>query len=117
MYNILYLRGIYEGTLYTRRLISLREQHIAASYKLLSSIAVEDSLGVYARRYLEGYPCGEVGFDNTCYNIYRRSLSRNNHMYADGSGKLCNTRYRHLYVFACRHYKVAKLIDYHYDVR
>ena len=65
----------------------------------------------------EGYTCREVGLDGTGDDAGGRTLSGDNHVYADCTCQLGDTADRELNFLAGCHDEVTELVDYHHDVR
>ena len=83
-----YFGRIDEGTLYTDGVVALQIEHVATTYELLCTHAVEDGLRVNTLAHLESDTCREVGLDGTGDDVRGRSLSGDDHVYANGTGFL-----------------------------
>ena len=111
------LARIYKRALYTHGLRPVEEQHVAHTDKLVGSLAVQYGTRVYLCTHTESHTAWEVGLDVARDNAGGGSLGGYHHVYAHGTCQLGYTGYRHLYLLACGHNEVAKLVyDDHYVV-
>ena len=93
------------------------EKHIATPDELIGAGAVENGLGIDHLAHAECYTAREVGFDQTCDDICRRTLGGNDHVHAHGTRLLGDTCYWLLDFLAGSHDKIGELVDNHYYVR
>ena len=115
--DALHLWRIHEGTLHADRFATVQIKHIASSYQLLGTWAVENGARVNHSTHAESNTTWEVGLDGTSDDVRGRTLSSNNHVNTYGTGLLGYTCDRQLDLFASGHNEVAELIDNHDDVR
>ena len=66
---------------------------------------------VDALRHFEGHSRWEVGLDGSRDNIGGWALCCDDHVHADGSSELCDTRNGEFHFLSRGHNKVAKLVD------
>ena len=114
--DALHLWCVDKGTLYTYRLAAVQIEHVASTYQLLCARTVQNGTRVYHGTYAEGYTAWEVGLDGTRNDVRRRTLGSDDHVDAYGTGQLCNTCNRQLYLLACRHNQVTELINDNDDI-
>ena len=117
MHYIFNFGSIHKSTLYTNKVIALREKHISASDQLIGARRIQNCTRVDHRRNTKSNAGREVGFYNTGNNVYRRTLSSNDHVNSHCARQLGNACDWHFHFFTGCHYQIAKLIHNHNDVR
>ena len=107
---------INESTLDTSGHAARREQQVATTNEVLSTRLVEDDARIDARCHTERHSCREVGLDDTCHDLCRRSLRSDDHMDTHGTSLLGNTCDGKLHFLTCCHDEVTILVDDGNDV-
>lgn len=79
-------RCVDKGTLHALHRAVVADKHVTTAYELVGAGRVENRAGVNHLRYFESDSGREVGFDEACNYIGRRTLCGYNHVHAYGTG-------------------------------
>src|SRR5690606_10411542 len=86
--DLIHFGSIHERTLYTGKVASHDQQHVATSNKLISPAGVQYCPRVYLGEHAESKTGREVSLNRTCDNIDGRALRRDNQVYPDSPRQL-----------------------------
>ena len=114
--DCIHLRRINERALDTCDLAIAGIEHVSAADKLVSTLGVKHGTRVDNRLCAQRDTCRDICLDNTRHNVYRRTLSSQNHVHTYGTRFLRDTRNRRLHLLACLHDKVTVLVNDNHDV-
>ena len=87
------------------------KEHISVAYELFGARHIEYGSRIDGRRYGEREAAGDIGLDNTRYDIDGGTLSRYDKVHTRGSRLLSKAAYRVLDLVGGNHHKVGELVD------